>query len=134
MQTVSVVDRVDTLAQHAGGLFNPPHNVVDRGKRAALMRDMAERGWRGPPLLVNDENALTGSHRIAAVAELRNSKGLHVPIRHVEVADLCAEFDIDRAALVERWVADSGDLVDLVARLIELLPAAVVDYLGMDLH
>lgn len=134
MQTVSVVDRVDALAQHAGGLFNPPHNVVDRGKRAALMRDMAERGWRGPPLLVNDENALTGSHRIAAVAELWNSKGIDVPIRHVEVADLCAEFDIGWAALVERWVADSGDLVDLVARLIELLPAAVVDYLGMDLR
>ncbi|MGW5724408.1 hypothetical protein ACWEVP_50180 [Amycolatopsis sp. NPDC003865] len=129
-----MVDRVDALAQHAGGLFNPPHNVVDRGKRAALMRDMAERGWRGPPLLVNDENALTGSHRIAAVAELWNSKRIDVPIRHVEVADLCAEFDIDWAALVERWVADSGDLVDLVALLIELLPAAVVDYLGMDLH
>lgn len=54
--------------------------------------------------------------------------------RPAQRADLCAEFDIAWGALVEDWVAGSGDMVDLSDRLAELLPAEVVDYLGMDLH
>ncbi|EWM19797.1 hypothetical protein KUTG_10101 [Kutzneria sp. 744] len=129
-----MVDRVDALIEHATGIFNAPNSVVDRDKYAALMSDMAERGWQGPPLLVDGENAFTGSHRIAAVSDLWNRERITVEIPYVQVADLCAEFDIDFDALVEDWVAGSGDMLDLSDRLTELLPAEVVAYLGMDLH
>jgi hypothetical protein len=134
MQTAIVAKRIDALAERATGIFNPPHNVVDRTKHAALMRDMTERGWHGPPLLVDGENAFTGSHRIAAVAGLWNIEGIEVAIPFVEVADLCEEFDVGWDVVEEDHVAGSGDMIDLSDRLAGLLPAEVVDYLGMDLH
>ncbi|WP_215544872.1 hypothetical protein [Amycolatopsis sp. CA-230715] len=129
-----MAERVNALAEHATGIFNAPHDVVDRGKLAALMRDMAERGWQGPPLLVDGENAFTGSHRIGAVSGLWNTECIEIVIPYVEAAELCAEFDVDWATLVEDNAADFGDITDLSQRLAELLPAEVVDYLGMDLH
>lgn len=58
--------------------IQPPHEVRDASKLAALVADMRANGWTGRPLLVRAENGFegwTGSHRIAAarlvLAQLR---------------------------------------------------------------
>lgn len=53
---------------------------------------MAEHGWTGRPIVVLDDQALTGSHRLAAAAAV----GLTwIPIVEVPTEDLTAQ-DIER--------------------------------------
>lgn len=45
--------------------YNPPHEPTDDTK-VVRMVEAIRRGGRLPPIVVNGENALTGSHRIEA--------------------------------------------------------------------
>ena len=120
--------RIADITEVSHGGLNPLHDVTDPAKVASLAADMAERGWQGPPLVVDGENALTGTHRIAAVRALRNTEGIRVAIPRVEIADLCAAYGLVWAALRDQY----GDSYWAAAALRDLLPREVVDYLGID--
>jgi len=121
--------RIAEITEVSHGGLNPLHDVTDRAKVASLAADMAERGWQGPPLVVDGENALTGTHRIAAVRALRNTEGIRVAVPRVEIADLCAAYGLDWAALRDQH---DGDSYWAAAALRDVLPPETVDYLGFD--
>ncbi|MCX4097729.1 hypothetical protein [Nocardia sp. alder85J] len=108
---------------HAGGI-NPVHDAHDQAKLAALIEDMTENGWQGAPLVVDGEQALTGSHRYwAAIATCTE-------IPRIDVTDLCRLFDVD-------WDThrdEHYEIYDAYRMLPDLFPADVVAYLGLDLH
>ena len=45
-------------------------NAVDAGKVADLAESIKANGWQGAPILVCNMGLVTGSHRLAALAEL----------------------------------------------------------------
>lgn len=45
--------------------FNPPHEIKDKAKLQSMI-DTLEKGGQLPPVVVYGNDALTGSHRIAA--------------------------------------------------------------------
>lgn len=51
----------------------PPHSIIDADKRIALICQMEQVGWVGPPLVVHQVEpelvAVTGAHRLAAARE-----------------------------------------------------------------
>lgn len=125
-----IQDRITALTTTSTGTFNPWNDVDDPDKVDALMASMAEDGWVGAPLVVDGDNAYTGSHRIAAQARLWNREGIDVPIPVVDVDDLATEFGLSWQDIR----AAEPDTNDAVIELIRLLPEQVVDYLGMDIH
>lgn len=132
-----MVERIDEITEFLeNGTPNPLHEVMDVAKRDALAADMEACGWAGSPIVVDGDNALTGSHRIAA-AELCKTEGINVPIPCVEVADLCALYGLDWATKVTEWEeALPGPFArpwyEAAAEVKRLLPAEVVEYLGYD--
>ena len=63
--------------------ITPLHGVTDRAKLRALKADMRRRGWVGDPVVVLNESppkGVTGSHRVAAAAEL----GMRIPVIAVD--------------------------------------------------
>lgn len=46
----------------------PPHEPNDPDKLSALVSSMEANGWQGAPIVVYEDMALCGSHRIAAAA------------------------------------------------------------------
>lgn len=109
---------------HQGGI-NPLHEVVDVEKYETLVADMEENGWKGAPLVVECEQALTGSHRYWAATETFTG------IPRIDVTDLCDLFDADWDTLKNDH---GGDWWEAARYLDEVLPREVVDYLGLDLH
>lgn len=101
--------------------YQPIHQVEDQDKLAALVASMTESGWVGAPIVVDGEQAITGSHRLAAaqIAEIE--------IETVELADLFADAEID---LHETAYELNYDLVAIVNQL----PASVRAEYGIDLH
>lgn len=123
----SIADLVDTTTS----LFDPPHEVTDPDKHAALLADMRVRGWQGPPLVTTEGEggwSFTGAHRIAAVRDLWNDEGIEIEIPYVDIADLCQRYGIDWNALCEEHHDEHWAATEVK----RLLPHEVVDYLGFD--
>jgi len=116
---------VADLIEIESGSPTPPHDPTDLGKVERLAADMAARGWQGPPVVVDGDWALTGSHRIAAHMLLWDRDGIDVRIPRVQIGDLVTAAGWD-------WQADVADW-DMAIRELSLgLPADLVDYLGLD--
>ncbi len=126
----AVEERVDALIETCSGWQPEPlHEAEERSKVKALAADMLERGWQGPPVVVDGDLAVTGSHRLAARARAWN-EGVDVALPVVELSEVCAEFGAD-------WDAHRGDELDWyeAVRTIDVkLPREVVAYLGLDAH
>lgn len=106
-----------------GGIA-PLHDALDADKLAVLVQDMNEAGWRGAPLVVDDDQAVTGSHRYWAALET----GTEIP--RIDISDLCDLFDIDWIAHVEAF----DDWIDRYIHIADRFPVEVRDYLGFDIH
>ncbi|MEW1737974.1 hypothetical protein AB0346_18655 [Nocardia beijingensis] len=118
---------IENLTETSRGGFTPLHEVRDAAKLADLTAGMRRSGWQGPPLVVDGEQALTGSHRYwAAVAS-------DTDIPRVAIAELCEALGVDWEAHLEEH--DGSLRIDGAYRTIaDKLPAEVVYYLGLDLH
>jgi hypothetical protein len=110
---------------------DPLHTPDDHDKVNQLATDMAVNGWRGAPLIVDGDSAITGSHRIAAVARLINRDGTEVLIPRVEITDLLDLWGVDWAEYVQDH---DGDWYRAVVATGGLLPTELVAYLGLDAH
>lgn len=127
---MSAATTIELLVETTTSTFDPPHEVTDPDKVDTIAADMAEHGWRGAPIVTEGGSggmAWTGTHRIAAVRHLRYREGLDVQIEHVDIHDLCAQYDIDLDALRD----EHGDYQACV-ELKYLLPREIVEYLGFD--
>jgi hypothetical protein len=133
MQTVDVVAGQigDLIELNSTGSPHPLHHVVDTDKLVVLMADMRVRGWHGAPIVVDGDDACTGSHRIAACVKLWNDEGIDIGIPQVEITDVASLYGVD-------WDAhrqECGDSwYEAVRTISDRLPAAVVEYLGLDAH
>lgn len=106
------------------GGITPVHEVRDTVKYESLVASMEEGGWEGAPLVVDGDQALTGSHRYwAALAT-------YTEIPRIQIEDVCDLFDVD-------WTAHREELpseYDAYLNIADKLPADVVAYLGLDIH
>ncbi|WP_280389780.1 hypothetical protein [Nocardia wallacei] len=127
MDSIALIE--EWTETRTGGI-DPIHGVQDQAKYQRIMADLRENGWRGAPLVVDDTQALTGSHRFWAVHNLLHDEGIEIEIPRIDIADLCALFDVDWLAHRERF----DDWIDAYIDIAEELPADVVAYLGMDMH
>jgi hypothetical protein len=125
----SVAERIDELTDLKTSGVAPLHGVYDAAKLDLLIAGMTTHGWRGAPIVVDGEQGLTGSHRIAAANHLWNRDGIEIPIPQVQVSELCASFDLSWGSVLEEY---DGDTYWAAAALRDLLPREVVDYLGYD--
>lgn len=120
---------LETITEIKSGGVDPLHEVTDQWKVAILVRDMAAHGWRGAPIVVAGEQALTGTHRLAAVDVLLCTESVEIPIPRIEIRDLCELYGIDWDVLLD----ENGDVTyRAAAELRSLLPRDVVEYLGYD--
>jgi hypothetical protein len=124
-----VQEVVELVRVERHNTFTPLNDVTDSDKLATLTADLADRGWHGPPIVVDGETAYTGSHRLAAIAALWRSEGIRVGIPYVQISDLCDLHGVDWSALREEF---GGDAYAAAAELRFLLPRPVVDWLGYD--
>lgn len=123
-------ERVDALVEtYLGSGPEPLHEAQDHDKAAALKADMLERGWQGPPIVADNELAVTGSHRLAARSRASN-EGVDVEMPMVQLSDVCTEFSVDWDA----HCSDHPDWYEAVCTIDTKLPREVVDYLGLDAH
>lgn len=133
METITAYEVAEQIARITylapGTMAEPLNGVVDHDKLAVLVDDMAERGWQGAPIVVDGDNAFTGSHRIAAAVKLWNEHAIDVQIPRVEITDLCELYDLNWDAILEDH---EGSFYDAAASLRFALPREVVDYLGYD--
>ena len=68
--------------------LHPPHNVDDIQKVQTLGSSLQTDGWIGPPLIIVGNQALTGTHRLAAA----KSAGIRlVPV--IELSSLAGVAD-----------------------------------------
>jgi hypothetical protein len=106
----------------------------DDAKTVRLVADMRARGWQGPPLVVDGENALTGSHRLAAVRELLEND-VQIRVQLVEITEVCKRFGVDwQVHLLDYGHLGRNAYFEGVRGLPRVLPPEVVKYLGLDLH
>jgi len=63
---VELAERVEGLSQEG---IETLHEVRDFDKIRILADDMRKNGWMGRPIVVVDEQAITGTHRLAAAEE-----------------------------------------------------------------
>lgn len=109
---------------------HPRHEVRDEEHLAILVQSMRDYGWQGPPIVVFDDVAFTGSHRLHAVAML-HAEGIDLEIPTVDITHVCMVCDVDWQAHCDEW----GHLTyDRDRTIADKLPAEVVEYLGLDLH
>lgn len=120
-QSVALIHERTEVRQ--GGI-NPLHDPYDSAKLAALIEDMTENGWRGAPLVVDGEQALTGSHRYWAALET------WIDIPRVDIEDVCDLFGVDWSGHCDEW----EDTHDRYINIADKLPAEIVEYLGLDMH
>jgi hypothetical protein len=123
-------ETIEEMVHETLGLPDPPHRASDPAKVCELVAAMRDRGWDGPPVVVDDGIALTGSHRLAAVMELATA-GTYVRVPLVDLAKVCARFGVDWE--VHR-AEQGGNWYDAARALPDRLPREVVEYLGLDLH
>lgn len=115
--------------------YQPFHGVQDQDKLESLVASMAANGWVGDPIVVDGEDALTGSHRLAA-AEIVNDRweaGDDVQFVEIETVDLdevFAEAGIDLVQTME--AAPAG--YDFYLEVVSVLPQSLRDAYGIDMH
>lgn len=104
------------------------HAEPDDEAVSALAADMDERGWVGAPVVVWDDLAITGTHRIAAWKSIDADR---VPC--VDVADLLDAHGLvlDRASADEQYGPDYTT-VELIAASVANLPDDIIDTYGLD--
>ena len=61
-------------AEGRDGVYIVPVNRTDPEKVKKIAASMEEHGWQGPPLLVFKDEAITGSHRLAAAKRIEATK------------------------------------------------------------
>lgn len=112
--------------------YQPYHEVRDLMKLTALVESMAKDGWVGGPIVIQGEQAITGSHRLAAAALVmdrweRDEDVVEVHVETVEFRDLFedAGLDLDEVARDANY-----DMTEIV----NALPASVKAEYGIDLH
>lgn len=110
--------------------FAPLHEVTDTARLESLKDDMRKNGWRGAPIVLDADQAITGSHRYWAVYDLQYREGIEIEIPRIDITDLCDLFDIDWDAHCDEY----EDWADRIIHIADKLPADVVAYLGLDLH
>ena len=78
-------------------MYNPIHEPYDKDKLDSMVAEILD-GNDMPPILVDGDNALTGSHRIAAYAEAQSllDNGSEGPWAELEVP--AVEVDADELA------------------------------------
>lgn len=102
----------------------PWNDAHDADKVAALVASMRTDGWTGAPVVVDTEQAMTGSHRIAAA----RLAGIEIPT--VDIRALFADAGLD----YDDTVAERGDRYEVIVRMEEFLPGSVIDEYGFDAH
>ncbi|QIS23711.1 ParB N-terminal domain-containing protein [Nocardia terpenica] len=124
-----VVEAIAPLIETRYGGIDPVHEADDQSKLAALAADMEVNGWQGAPLVVAGEQALTGAHRYLA------ARRADIEIPRVQIDDVCELYGVDWAALEDTYgCCDGYDWYEAARHLDEVLPVAVIDYLGIDVH
>lgn len=127
--TSELIDLINTWIEPQHWI-HPRHEVRNEEHLAILIQSMRDYGWQGPPIVVYGQIALTGSHRLAAVAMLR-AEGVDVEIPTVDIADVCTVCAVDWEAHCEEWEHHTDDRDIMIATK---LPDEVVEYLGLDLR
>ncbi len=120
---------IEEWAEAEPAYFAPPHDVQDPDKLATLVADMREHGWRGAPIVVCGDQAMTGSHRYWAVQELAGDD-IDIIIPRIDIEKVFSLCDLDWA----EWRDQHFDDLDAMRTADEALPREVVDYLGLDMH
>lgn len=124
-----LIDLIDTWIEPQHWI-HPRHEVRDEQLLTILIQSMRDYGWQGPPIVVCRDVAFTGSHRLAAIAMLQ-AEGIDLEIPTVDITHICMVCDVDWEAHCQEWGHHTCDRDRLIA---DKLPAAVVEYLGLDLH
>lgn len=104
----------------------PPHEVTDQTKLDKLVADMQSRGWQGAPIVLVDDLALCGSHRIEAA----RIAGIEVPT--VQATDLWPEIENEIITAFEDWDTEIA-LVEITAMILNVDSSAQATY-GLDLE
>lgn len=127
--SADLIDLINTRIEPQHWI-HPRHEVRDDDHLAILITSMRDYGWQGPPIVVYGDVAFTGSHRLAAIAMLRD-EGVDLEIPTVDITHICTVCDVDW----EAHCAESGHhTYERDRSIAEKLPAEVVEYLGLDLH
>lgn len=113
------------------------HDVHDEEKLGHLTESMTETGWNGPPVIVHEGQAFTGSHRIPAAQQA----GIEVPT--VQVENLFAHYGQDLQSAMDDiypeplpdWMGRDNRIDDVLTRSNEFgIPSQVIDAYGLDVH
>jgi hypothetical protein len=114
--------------------ITPYHEVRDPDLVQQLRASMEAHGWQGPPLVcdrdlfeVNQDQAYTGSHRIAAWALAQDDTLADMPC--VFIQDIAEHHNIDLDALVDD---NLGNTYAAVEQFVALLPDDVAEAYGLD--
>lgn len=133
--------------QTAEGGVLPGHDHLDPDKLDQLIDGMEYDGWQGQPVVVHGQWAVTGTHRLVAVARLALEFDVHLEVPRIQARALVERFSLacgwDWATFertyAHRWLTgfdeDGSTLQDwrVAARhLRAVLPAEVADYLGLE--
>lgn len=108
----------------------PYHEVRDHKKVAQLMDAMKLRGWQGPPIVVEGDQALTGVHRLAAWRAL-GFPDFDIPT--IELHDVFTEAGLDMDKLDALWGHPTIDDPAFVQLINEIPPHIRAKY-GLDIH
>lgn len=118
--------------------INPLHAPTSTLLVEELVADMEERGWHGPPLIVDSRHcqAWTGSHRHVAATEA----GIDIP--WIDLADFLAACGYDLAtveadASIEPrydWNGNDRRTYDAILECSEMISTEILATYGLDLH
>lgn len=122
----NTAERITEITETCSGGLDPMHEAIDADKLMELIAAMEMHGWVGAPVVCHGEQALTGSHRMAAAREAG-----HVPVPRVDVSELCEAYGTDWDEVL---AAHCDDWYWAAAALRDLLPREVVTYLGYDVN
>lgn len=118
----------------------PLHSPTDTKKVLALAESLAFEGWKGRPLLVDDEDhptsAYTGSHRIAALLHLDHNweeyeeRGATHPPEDIEVPVVAINWELlKQHGFIDDWneAARDEDRLELLEEVGDLKAVAVME-------
>ena len=115
--------------------FQPYHETRERDKLNNLIASMSVNGWLGGPIVVDGEQAITGSHRLAAARSVNKRWEANEDVQRVEVEtvgidELFTMAGLDFSATSE--AAPEG--IDYYLWLVNALPYSIREEYGIDLH
>lgn len=132
MQTATVLNPLNVEVIDTTG-YAPLHEVRDENHRNALAADMRIRGWRGAPLVVLPDYALslTGVHRRAAaeLAELDEIPGVSLEA----IFEACG-LDLWDVIHSDEEYLNAASYWDFSRMVEDKLPADVIEAYGLDQH